>query len=153
SGVARHDGAVQGAVGSADGNEARHPFERVALVREDQATQGGRGVTVGVAAGFPRRGGPETGDVRLGPVPDLGTDHVSALDEPSPAVRGDQPRAQSRAVRPRWPAMNISERLRLQPVTTPDDPVRVRGDVDAPSRWLWLVKWCVLAVPHYPILI
>ncbi len=32
-------------------------------------------------------------------------------------------------------------------------PVHVRGDIDAPSRWLWLVKWCVLAVPHYPILI
>ncbi|WP_372448210.1 DUF4389 domain-containing protein [[Mycobacterium] fortunisiensis] len=31
--------------------------------------------------------------------------------------------------------------------------VRVRGAIDAPSRWLWLVKWCVLAVPHYPILI
>ncbi|OBH86170.1 DUF4389 domain-containing protein [Mycobacterium sp. E2989] len=29
----------------------------------------------------------------------------------------------------------------------------MRGDFDAPSRWLWLVKWCVLAVPHYPILI
>ncbi|WP_102144594.1 DUF4389 domain-containing protein [Mycobacterium hubeiense] len=29
----------------------------------------------------------------------------------------------------------------------------MRCDVDAPSRWLWLVKWCVLAVPHYPILI
>jgi hypothetical protein len=34
-----------------------------------------------------------------------------------------------------------------------DDPVRVRSDIDAPSRWLWLAKWCVLAVPHYPILI
>jgi hypothetical protein len=34
-----------------------------------------------------------------------------------------------------------------------DDPVRVRSDIDAPSRRLWLVKWCVLAVPHYPILI
>lgn len=33
------------------------------------------------------------------------------------------------------------------------DIVRVRSDFDAPSRWLWLVKWCVLAVPHYPILI
>ncbi|OBA62690.1 DUF4389 domain-containing protein [Mycobacterium sp. 1100029.7] len=33
------------------------------------------------------------------------------------------------------------------------ETVRVRGDFDAPSRWLWLVKWCVLAVPHYPILI
>ncbi|MCV7003046.1 DUF4389 domain-containing protein [Mycolicibacterium alvei] len=29
----------------------------------------------------------------------------------------------------------------------------MRGAIDAPSRWLWLVKWCVLAVPHYPILI
>ncbi|MEZ0362441.1 DUF4389 domain-containing protein [Mycobacterium sp. pUA109] len=29
----------------------------------------------------------------------------------------------------------------------------MRAEVDAPSRWLWLVKWCVLAVPHYPILI
>jgi hypothetical protein len=33
------------------------------------------------------------------------------------------------------------------------ESVRVRGDFDAPSRWLWLVKWCVLALPHYPILI
>ena len=40
-----------------------------------------------------------------------------------------------------------------EPVTNQDDPVRVRGDVDAPARWLWLVKWCVLAAPHYPILI
>jgi hypothetical protein len=29
----------------------------------------------------------------------------------------------------------------------------VRSAIDAPSRRLWLVKWCVLAVPHYPILI
>ncbi|WP_134145382.1 DUF4389 domain-containing protein [Mycobacteroides salmoniphilum] len=29
----------------------------------------------------------------------------------------------------------------------------MRGAIDAPSRWLFLVKWCVLAVPHYPILI
>jgi hypothetical protein len=34
-----------------------------------------------------------------------------------------------------------------------DDHVRVRSEIDAPSRRLWLVKWCVLAVPHYPILI
>ena len=34
-----------------------------------------------------------------------------------------------------------------------DDPVRVRGAFGAPKRWLWLVKWCVLAVPHYPVLI
>lgn len=38
-------------------------------------------------------------------------------------------------------------------MNTPDDPVRVRCELDTPSRWLWLVKWCVLAVPHYPILI
>jgi hypothetical protein len=35
----------------------------------------------------------------------------------------------------------------------PAEAVRVRGAIDAPLRWLWLVKWCVLAVPHYPILI
>jgi hypothetical protein len=35
----------------------------------------------------------------------------------------------------------------------PVESVRVRGDFDAPSRWLWLLKWCVLALPHYPILI
>lgn len=35
----------------------------------------------------------------------------------------------------------------------PADSVRVRGDFDSPSRWLWLLKWCVLALPHYPILI
>ncbi|RAU90725.1 DUF4389 domain-containing protein [Mycobacterium colombiense] len=29
----------------------------------------------------------------------------------------------------------------------------MRGDFDTPSRWLWLLKWCVLALPHYPILI
>jgi hypothetical protein len=37
--------------------------------------------------------------------------------------------------------------------TTLDDPVRVRGAIEEPKRWLWLLKWCVLAVPHYPILI
>jgi hypothetical protein len=41
----------------------------------------------------------------------------------------------------------------VQPGHAPADTVRVRADFDAPSRWLWLVKWCVLAVPHYPILI
>lgn len=35
----------------------------------------------------------------------------------------------------------------------PTEAVRVRGAIDAPSSRLWLVKWCVLAVPHYPILI
>lgn len=41
----------------------------------------------------------------------------------------------------------------LTTVRHADGPVRVRGDLDAPSRKRWLVKWCVLAVPHYPILI
>src|SRR4029079_13119911 len=36
---------------------------------------------------------------------------------------------------------------------TATQPVRVRGAIDAPSRWLWLRQWCVLAAPHYPILI
>lgn len=33
------------------------------------------------------------------------------------------------------------------------EPIRVRSEIDAPSRWLWLVKWCVLAMPHYPVLV
>lgn len=41
----------------------------------------------------------------------------------------------------------------VEPVECRGDPVRVRGEIDDPSRWLWLFKWCVLAVPHYPILI
>lgn len=35
----------------------------------------------------------------------------------------------------------------------PAEAVRVWGAIDAPSNKLWLAKWCVLAVPHYPILI
>lgn len=38
-------------------------------------------------------------------------------------------------------------------MAVPAGAVRVRGAIDTPSRWLFLVKWCVLAVPHYPILI
>jgi hypothetical protein len=49
--------------------------------------------------------------------------------------------------------VNDAETAELNAVRSADGPVRVRGDVDAPSRWLWLVKWCVLAAPHYPILI
>jgi hypothetical protein len=44
--------------------------------------------------------------------------------------------------------MTTPASLEYEPVTNLHDPVRVRGDVDAPNRWLWLVKWGVLAVPH-----
>ncbi len=49
--------------------------------------------------------------------------------------------------------MNESRTAELEAAHNPDGPVRVRADYDTPSRWLWLVKWCVLAAPHYPILI
>jgi hypothetical protein len=49
----------------------------------------------------------------------------------------------------------MNEPRTVEPVAahSTEGPVRVRGGIDAPSRRLWLVKWCVLAVPHYPILI
>jgi hypothetical protein len=49
----------------------------------------------------------------------------------------------------------VNEPRTVEPVAahSTEGPVRVRGGIDAPSRRLWLVKWCVLAVPHYPILI
>src|SRR3984957_7451505 len=34
-----------------------------------------------------------------------------------------------------------------------DDPVRGRRDIDEPCRRRGLGEWCVLPVPHYPILI
>lgn len=49
--------------------------------------------------------------------------------------------------------MTRSRVVESESVDVSAETVRVRGDFDAPSRWLWLVKWCVLAVPHYPILI
>ncbi|MDT5258756.1 MAG: hypothetical protein QOD10_3836 [Mycobacterium sp.] len=49
--------------------------------------------------------------------------------------------------------MNESKTIESPVAHNTDGPVRVRGGIDAPSRRLWLVKWCVLAVPHYPILI
>jgi hypothetical protein len=49
--------------------------------------------------------------------------------------------------------MTESTTVEPAPALSADGPVRVRGGIDAPSHRLWLVKWCVLAVPHYPILI
>jgi Domain of unknown function (DUF4389) len=49
--------------------------------------------------------------------------------------------------------MTESTTVEPAPALSADGPVRVRGGIDAPSQRLWLVKWCVLAVPHYPILI
>jgi hypothetical protein len=49
--------------------------------------------------------------------------------------------------------VNESKTIESPVAHNTDGPVRVRGGIDAPSRRLWLVKWCVLAVPHYPILI
>jgi Domain of unknown function (DUF4389) len=40
----------------------------------------------------------------------------------------------------------------VEPVPV-DSHVRVRSNLDAPSQRLWLIKWCALAVPHYPVLI
>ena len=49
--------------------------------------------------------------------------------------------------------MDAMSEIGMAPQHNPPDPVRVRADFDGPSRWLWLLKWCVLATPHYPILI
>jgi hypothetical protein len=49
--------------------------------------------------------------------------------------------------------VNKTVEVELPLPSVQDHPVRVRGEIDLPSRWLWLVKWCLLAVPHYPILI
>jgi Domain of unknown function (DUF4389) len=49
--------------------------------------------------------------------------------------------------------MNPARTAEVPSVQARAEAVRVRADFDSPSRWLWLVKWCVLAAPHYPILI
>lgn len=49
-------------------------------------------------------------------------------------------------------AMTSQKLWSMEPVKIAGDPVKVRCNIDAPSRGLWLVKWA-LAAPHYPILI
>ena len=78
---------------------------------------------------------------------------ICAVDQSPPDGRGDRSRSRGRELLSRPAHGDQARAVEANRLHAPADTVRVRGDFDAPSRWLWLVKWCVLAVPHYPILI
>lgn len=44
-----------------------------------------------------------------------------------------------------------AEAARQRPVDREREPVALGASIDAPSQWLWLVKW-ILAIPHFVIL-
>ncbi len=84
SGATRHHGVVPGALGAREPQRPQQsrPVECVALVREHQTSQGQGGVVDGVAAGVPQRAHAQTGGTDLGPVHDVGADHLAAYDKP-----------------------------------------------------------------------
>ena len=109
---------------------------RAALVREDEGGAGDGGVPGHVVCRCSTVVRAETGGDDPGPVHDLGADDVLG----SVMIAGSR-RGQSTLA-----AATITVKLMDGPV----DPMQRCRCFDAPKPWLWLFKWCVLAVPHYP---